>query len=389
MQLIKKKSTIKDLRIFMKEEVQQLNDFSSLIVEALSNQYEYIIDSMVGRSEATKKTYKSNVAPFLAFIQANGINAHSFGQFRMKLEELENVSLKTKNAYLTSASSLLSESLKYGIMPIDITKGVKFFKTTNGHVKDGLNDNDIQNVLLVINSIQKIKKRMKMLALFQLLAFEGLRQFEAQNIKVEDIKPNDKVIMIKGKGRSGKERVFVLQQTIDILLRYASECEIHTSYLFPSRNPKKPITTRMIRKYWTDPKTGIFALAGIPEERSTHGFRHYFTTRTLDYFNGDLNKTRMRTRHESISTVVVYDDRRLQKKDLDGMEQSFSDHTLNVTPPTPTLIEGLSAIKAMKLLRKEGNSFAKIAQRLNNEGFKPEKGKKFYPITIQRLLGQS
>lgn len=305
------------------EEMAMVAAAGNKIVDALSNNYVAIINGMVGKSANTKKTYRRNVEHFLAFIQANGINANSFGAYREALAEISTVAVKTKNAYMAATAALLRESLKYGILPVDITANVPAFKVTRGHVKDGLTEKEVATVRQYIAGIEKEETRLKMAAIFHLFALEGLRQMELQQLRVQDVNCKDGYIMIKGKGRHEREKFYVMAATLRAVCQYMDAVEISAGWLFPSRtNPDEPVTLRAIRKYFTCPKYGIFAKCGI-DGKSVHGFRHYNITKTLKITGGDMAKTRRRSRHAGFEMLVVYDDERLSKADVAELERHF------------------------------------------------------------------
>ena len=314
---------MQNLRIFQNDKLIQVDNASGRILETLSNNYLSIIKGMVGKSKTTKTTYKNNVEHFMAFIQSNGINSQSYGLFRNALEEVDAVSDKTKNAYLAAAKALLRESTKYGILPIDITANVPQFKIASGHTKDGLNENEVKVVWKYISTIKREATRRKMEVLFQLMAAEGLRQMEAQQIRIEDINVKDATVKISSKGIKEKAPVAIFRATAALLESYVAYLGKESGYLFQSKSDQnKPITLRAIRKMFTCPNYGIFAKCGITG-RSTHGFRHFFTTKTLSITNGDLNKTALRTRHKTTATLKVYDDRRINRKEMMKMESAF------------------------------------------------------------------
>lgn len=311
------------LQIFENKELQQLDNASARIVEALSNNYTTIIDSMVGKSTTTKKTYKRNAEHFVAFIQSNGINSQSYGAYRNRLEKVEGISAKTKNAYLAASKALLREALKYQILPIDITANVPQFKISTGHVKDGLNEKEVKKIIKHIKGIKRESTRWKLHAMFQLFVAEGLRQMEVQQIRLEDINVQDAIIYIRAKGAEEKSAVTIFQHTAQLLEGYMEYLNKDQGFLFHSKSDiQKPITLRAIRKMWTCPIYGIFKKCDI-EGRSVHGFRHFFTTKTLDLTKGDLHKTQLRTRHKATSTLRIYDDRRVTRKEMEKMEKAF------------------------------------------------------------------
>ena len=157
-----------------------------------------------------------------------------------------------------------------------------------------------------------------------MLTLEGLRQFEAQQLKLSDISINSKFIKIKGKGKDEKQKFLIQKPTAGALEQYINSLEYDDGYLFASPKGKDaPITTRAIRKFFTCPKYGIFSRCGIDPEKSTHGFRHYNITVTLEIFKGDLAKTRRRSRHSGFTMLQIYDDARTTKKDIEKLEGGF------------------------------------------------------------------
>lgn len=314
------------LQIFQQsKELASVADTSTRIVAALSDNYREIIHRMVGKSETTKRTYTRNAEHFLAFIQRHGITAHTFGEYREALATMDGVAVKTKNAYLAATAALLREALKYNILPVDITANVPGFKVTRGHVKDGLSVAEVATVSKYISGMENATTRRKMAAMFNLFALEGLRQMEVQQLRVEDVNLRDGFILIRGKGKHDKERFFIMSVTADALRQYMEAEGLTTGWLFPSAaNDGEPVTLRAIRKYFTHPKYGIFARCGI-SGKSVHSFRHYNITATLRATGGDMAKTRRRSRHAGFEMLVVYDDARLAKSDVEALEACFAE----------------------------------------------------------------
>lgn len=306
------------------EEMAMVAAAGDKIVDALSNNYVAIIGGMVGKSPNTRKTYQRNVEHFLAFIQTNGINSNSFGAYREALADVSTVAVKTKNAYMAATAALLRESLKYGILPVDITANVPAFKVSRGHVKDGLSENEVATVRQYINGLEDERTRLMLSAIFHLFALEGLRQAEVQQLRVKDINCKDGHIMIKGKGRHEREKFYVMAATLAAVCKYMDGATLTSGWLFPSpKNADEPVALRSIRRYFTCPKYGIFTRCGITG-KSVHGFRHYNITKTLKITGGDMAKTRRRSRHAGFEMLVVYDDERLSKADVAELERHFN-----------------------------------------------------------------
>lgn len=296
---------------------------SDKIVDTLASNYSEMIDNMVGKKELTRKTYTRNAEPFIAFIQDNGIHAHTVAMYRNALEDADMAQGMRANL-LTAAKALCKEAHRYGVIPMDITAGVPAFRTERGHKKDGLTHAQVECVAAHIRNLSNPVTRRKLLAIFHLFAMEGLRQMEVQQLKVDDFNFDEAYIMVMGKGRHEKTKFYIMAATVEAVRQYVEAEQILTGWLFPSRTDlSRPISLRAIRKHFTSPKYGIFAKCGI-KNKSVHGFRHYNITRTLQITGGDLAKTRRRSRHRGYDMLVVYDDERLSREDVAGLEEHFA-----------------------------------------------------------------
>lgn len=309
------------LPIFVEQkEITDLKRGSFFVVQSLTGNFERILSGIPGLSPRSKKTYIANVKHFLHYIQLNGISAHTFADFRNELESLDK-SIKTKNAYLTSAKALLREALKYRLLPIDITANVPGFKEQRGHKKDGLNMNEVQRIGKAIQELASDRTRTKISAMFSLFAQEGLRQIEVCRLQVQDFNAKDGFILVHGKGRQEKEKHYLMDSTIQALQKHIQYNELETGYVFAGRHGKQ-MTTRAIQKAFTDKKNGLFAKAGI-DQKTVHGFRHFNITRTLEVTSGNITKTAQRARLRTIETVTVYNDARLSKATVSELSGSF------------------------------------------------------------------
>lgn len=323
--------------IFENKELAEIKSKSGAIVEALATNYGTIIGGMVGKSQKTKEQYKRNAATFLAFVQSNGINAHSFGEFRNALEVLQ-IAESTKNGYLSAGKAFVREAIKYGFLPIDIAANVPLFKTPKGHIKDGLQLNEVQKVVTQIGGIKKEGTRLKMAAFFHLFAIEGFRQMEAAALDVKDVNLADKQIKVRGKGKDGKQAHLMLDETAAALAAWIKFADLKTGYLFPAgKGGNGHISERAIRKFFTCPKYGIFARCGV-DGRSVHGFRHFNITATLDAFGGDTRRAQKRARISAVQTILSYDDRRTGKIDANELQLHFSKN-LHLPDNEPSNIE--------------------------------------------------
>ena len=305
---------------FQDSRLQLVGQYSSLIVEELTSNYSEMLNNLSGKKQKTRDTYIENVATFLAFIQANGIDSDTFRNFRTTIEGAQR-SVSTKNAWLAAASALLKEAHRKGILPVDITVNVEHFKIARGHKRDGLNQQEVEKVFSFISSIQNEGKRLKIKAIASLLTFEGLRQAEVLGLKVSDVNLSDNCLMIQRKGDDEKSMFIITSRSAKALSEFISHAN-PANYLFEGRNGEA-MTLRAVRKVFTDPVRGIFHVCGI-KGKTVHGFRHYNITKTLEAFNGDLSKTRNRSGHKSFDMLIVYNDSRTTRQDVEKLDSFFA-----------------------------------------------------------------
>lgn len=313
-----------ELRIFAPTpEVDAITREGARIVDVLGAHYDSIIGGILGKSANTRRTYARNAAPFIRYIENNGMSGDALARYREALTCEIGISVRTKNARIAAAAALLREAHRLGVLPLDITQGVPMFKAPRGHVKDGLSGDEVRRVFAAIGEKKNRGTRLKLTAMFYLMVAEGLRQFEVQNLTGADVDIAGRCIRFRGKGKDAKERFFITPQTADALAAHITDAGTVDGYLFTSdKNQDEPVSLRAIRKYFTEPKYGIFARAGI-QGKSTHGFRHYSITTTLAATGGDLAKTRRRSRHAGFDMLTVYDDERLARADVDALAKSF------------------------------------------------------------------
>lgn len=292
-----------------KPEAILMKQASDQIAQALTEKHDLILSSIHGITSQTKKAYIRNVQHFLHFIQVNGINPHSFGQFRSELEGVDK-SVKTKNAYLSAAKVLLKEAIKYRLLPLDITANVKAFKENKGHKKEGLTKAEVIKVMEYIKGIRNARKKAYLSALYDLFVLEGLRQIEVCRLKIEDFNAEDCYIKIQGKGQDDTEIHHISEMTAAAIQAHIILSGITSGYIFAGRSGRQ-MSTRAIQLRFE----GIFEDLNI-KGRSVHGFRHFFVTNMLQITNGDIIKTAQRSRHKNIQNVIIYNDSRVSRQQV-------------------------------------------------------------------------
>jgi len=115
----------------------------------------------------------------------------------------------------------------------------------------------------------------------------------------------NKVAFIKGKGKDDKESVSLHPETVKVLREYMKANKVADGALFTSQSNNsinKKLTTRGLRAIVKE------TLNKLEIDKHVHGFRHYFTTKLIKTYKGDLLEVARYTRHRGLEMLQVYND---------------------------------------------------------------------------------
>ncbi|MBA7589983.1 Tyrosine recombinase XerD [subsurface metagenome] len=270
--------------------------------------------------ETTRADYKTRIGLFLDFTRRQGINRNSFLDFKRELTDRTDLSVSTKNKYLTTARVFLKELNRQGVLPTDITQNIKTFRQSKKHKKDGLTDEEINALMEKIKPLPNTPRTARLKAILVLLTLQGLRQIELIRLEVKDLDFVSRTAFILGKGQDDKELINLHPETCKTLQEYLKTNKIADGALFTSQSNNsrnRRLTTRAIR--------GIVkaTLAELGINKTTHGFRHYFTTKLIKTYKGDLLEVAQYTRHKSLEMLQVYNDSIKREADLPRFYKAF------------------------------------------------------------------
>lgn len=269
----------------------------NLVIEPLIKRFLNYIDV----SENTTKAYNVGLIQFNEYLKANNIKEptrEDIIEFREYL--LETHKPKTVNLYLIAVKNFYSW-LEYEGITKDISKKIKGIKLEQRHLKRGLSQEEIKQVLGVCKDIREE-------LLVKLMITCGLRCNEVVNIEIQDFYKDGDAIMLKvlGKGRDGlkQDLVRIDNRLFELIKEYCKQYNV-TDYLFTStsnHNTNGKLTTKTIRYIITN----LFKKAKLDMEMlSTHSTRH--TSCELALESGlDLREVSEFMRHRSISTTLIY-----------------------------------------------------------------------------------
>ena len=300
---------------------QQLAVFKAPLSQHFARQATAVFD-LLDVSEGTRYDYKARIGLFLAFIQRQGLDHNSFLAFKRLLADRTDISVSTKNKYLVTARIFLKELNRQGVLPADITQNIKSFSQSRKHKKDGLTEADVTKVAECLQQLPSTPANTRLKALIALLALQGLRQIEVVRLNVSDLHLSRKGAFIQGKGRDDKELVSLHPVTVRALREYLATNQIADGALFVSNSNnslRQRLTTRSLQQIVKD----CFEELGI--DKSVHGLRHYYATKLIRSYQGDLLQVARYTRHSSISTLQIYFDDVQSEADLPRYYQTFED----------------------------------------------------------------
>lgn len=272
-------------------------------------------------SDNTRKEYFSRVNNFLQFIEQNELNEDSYLEYKRYLLRCEYYSASTKNKYLMTSKVFLDGLFRLRLIPYKITDNVKGFTQSKLHKKDGLNDDDIGKLQRYCLTLESSKSSLRLRALMALFLFQGLRQIEVVRLDITDIDIKNKKAFVAGKGKYDKEQIHLHPSVVKILKEYIKATKLREGALFRSESNNSSgsrLTTKSIREIIKQ----VFNLLDI--EGSTHGFRHYFITKLIKAYKGELLTVSKYSRHSSIQMLEVYNDEVIRESDLPRFYNVFN-----------------------------------------------------------------
>lgn len=291
-----------------------------LSTEGIQSKAEKVFD-LLDVSETTRQDYKYRIGLFLEFTSKNGVGTNSYLDFKRYLSSRTNFTVSTKNKYLATAKIFLKELNRQGVILMDITQNIKTFSQNKKHKRDGLNEEEITKLSEGMKQLPADAKSTRLRAILSLLTLQGLRQVEIIRLDVKDVDLISGVAFIQGKGRDDKEPVSLQPETAKALRDYMKLNKVADGPLFTCQsnvNKNQRLTTRGLRSIVQQ----LLKVLGI--DKTTHGFRHYFTTKLIKTYKGDLLEVAQYTRHKSLEMLQVYNDKIKKDQDLPRFYNAFT-----------------------------------------------------------------
>ncbi|MEI3341125.1 MAG: site-specific integrase [Coprobacter fastidiosus] len=160
-----------------------------------------------------------------------------------------------------------------------------------------MHDADIEKLQRYCSDLPSTPQNLRLRALVALFLFQGLRQIEVVRLDVGDIDLRNKTAFIRGKGRDDKEPIHLHPSTVRVLREYLNCYRFRSGALFRSDSNHcrgDRLTTKSVREIIKR----VFAKLEI--DGSVHGFRHFFISKLIKSYKGELLMVSKYSRHRSI-----------------------------------------------------------------------------------------
>ena len=273
-------------------------------------------------SETTRRAYAVRIRHFLRFTDTRGLNCNSYLEYKRYLQDCETFSVSTKNKYLIAAKIFLDGLHRLNLIPQKITDHVRGFTQSRLHRKEGLQDADIGKLQRYCSDLPPTPQNLRLRALVALFLFQGLRQIEVVRLDVGDIDLRNKTAFIRGKGRDDKEPIHLHPSTVRVLREYLNCYRFRSGALFRSDSNHcrgGRLTTKSVREIIKR------TFHTLQIDGSAHGFRHYFVTKLIKSYKGELLTVSKYSRHRSIQMLEVYNDEIIREQDLPRFYEVFKE----------------------------------------------------------------
>jgi len=266
---------------------------------------------------STRRTYLRSTKNFVNWLGERSVVPPTvLVEYKNYLQDRSDLSTRTKNLYLSGVRTLFRQLHLMGVLERDLSKTVKSFSVHNGLRKSPISDEQVRRVFQFLQK-KGTKTDKRLLLLFTLLYYQGLRQKEVLDLRVEDYDPEQKTLMILGKGRDEREPINLHPQTVRVLEWFIEHSSRKSGYLFYSnKNPRGYITYQRLNQMIQ----GVHKECGIPN--SGHGWRKVFTSKLIEE-GMDLITVSSFTRHKSLSQLKTYYDRLDIRSKLPKYYESF------------------------------------------------------------------
>lgn len=266
--------------------------------------HQEIFDSL-DASEATIEDYKARIKHLLMYLQNETLDIDLLRRYKKFLVADVSLGLSSKMKYLAVAKIYFKELYRKSLIPFSLHDSVKQFKQLKKHKKFGLTK---EEALRFFNAVDKRSYIDQII--FYLAGIQGLRQVEIIRIKIENIDLVKKTMYIQGKGELDLELIDLHPKTVRVIKQYLESYELKSGNLVN-------MSSRRLRSKFREIADALEIKA------SMHGLRHFFVTELIKAFDGDLLEVCKYSRHNSLDSLIIYNDNVVKEKTLPKYYKTF------------------------------------------------------------------
>jgi site-specific recombinase XerD len=243
-----------------------------------------------GYSEHTRRSYLHGVHEFVRFFnrRADLLTLGHIRQYQIHLTQVQKVSFSRFNQVVAALRFFYRITLKrnWDVKQIPYQKRPRVLPEVLS----------VEEVTALLGAVQNLKHRALLMSIYA----GGLRTGELLHLRPSDIDQGRMVVRIEqGKGR--KDRYVPLSSHLLAVLREYSKIARPSVWLFPGRDPQKPLTRVAVSKIFSKAVRAV----GIAKKVSPHSLRHAFATHLLER-GTNLRVIQMLLGHRSLRTTEVY-----------------------------------------------------------------------------------
>lgn len=273
---------------FLKEYLVVERQFSTNTIRSYKNTFQQLVNYLVN----IKKMKLNN-------INFNTVTREIICDFLNYIEEEKKISIRTRNQRLAAIKSFYQYCAIEEIDNIDNIKRVLSIKQKK-HIKpmqEYLTEEELQQIFSSVDITTKLGKRN--LLVLVLLYDTAARANELINLKMEDIRLKENLIILNGKGKK-KRIVTIMDNTKQLLIEYLKVYQINNGYVFKNNKHQK-YSDYFIK----DIINSVSSKTSINKKITPHTFRR---TRATHLLNAGVNIVYIQELlgHECISTTEGY-----------------------------------------------------------------------------------
>jgi len=281
--------------------VRQETPHPIAVIPVQARSDEHLIELWLhGRSAATRRAYRADIAAFLAHVRLP-LRGVTLGDLHGYQDSLAALATSSQARKLSAVKSLLSKGHKLGYLAINIGAAVSLPKIKNVLAERILTEDAVVHMLA-------LERNPRNKALLRLLYLGGLRISEVCGLRVRDLQPNGDAGQITVFGKGGKTRVVLLKASIwqDLATMRGADPD---APVFRSRERRS--TGPAIDDCLLDPSQvhrivkAAAKRAGLSAAVSAHWLRHAHVSHALD--NGaPAHLVQSTVGHASLATTSRY-----------------------------------------------------------------------------------